>query len=177
LRDTIFLLFQSAAALSWAKEKSEAFTLKFLEVVEMYNNLSGQYNDLKKEAETRDTENARLKKKVEDLEALISAREKELKDAQYRADSYEEKSTSIKLFTTVKVRAKKTKEFSEGKATDWDPAAAASAWEEIKLLYSDSEGEEEYKTEDASPSQHSPRGTQVVAAELGVGVVLEELVK
>ena len=73
--------------------------------METYNKLSDQYNTFKKSADAKDGENARLKKKVEDLEALISSRDKELKEAQYRADYYEDKSTSMKLFTTVKVRA------------------------------------------------------------------------
>ena len=145
----------------------------------MHNKLSDQYNVLKKSAEAKEGENARLKKKIEDLEALISARDKELKDAQYRADYYEDRSTSMKLFTTVKVRAEMMKEFSEGRATDWDPVAAASAWEEMKLLYSDSEGEDEQATEGAGPSQTSPRGTQGEETELGdaTGVVIEDVVE
>ena len=125
------------------RKKSEASARQFSEAVESYNNLFGQYNDLKKGADAKDAKNARLKKKIEVLEALVSARDKALKDAQYRADYYEDRSTSMKLFTTVKVRAKMVKEFSEGKATAWDLAAASSAWEEMKLLYSDSEGEDE----------------------------------
>ena len=147
--------------------------------METYNKLSDQYNALKKSADAKDGENARLKKKVEDLEALISARDKELKDAQYRVDYYEDRSTSMKLFTTVKVRAEIMKEFSEGRATDWDPVAATSAWEEMKLLYSDSEGEDEQVTEGAGPSQTSPCGTQGKENELGdaTGVVIEDVVE
>ena len=63
-------------------------------------------------------ENIRLKKKVEELEAIFSIQDKELADAQYKADYYEDKSTSMKLFTTVKVRAEMTREFSEGKAVN-----------------------------------------------------------
>ena len=81
----------------------EASTRQFFEAVESYNNLSGQYNDLKKDADTKGEENVRLKKRVEDLEALMSVREKELKDAQSKADYYEDRSTSMKLYTTVKV--------------------------------------------------------------------------
>ena len=145
----------------------------------MYNKLSDQYNVLKKGVDAKDGENARLKKKVEDLEALISARDKDLKDAQYKADYYEDRSTSMKLFTTVKVRAEMMKEFSEGKATGWDLAAASSAWEEMKLLYSDSEGEDEHATEDAEPSQPSPRGDQGEATELAgtTDVVIEDVVE
>ena len=71
------------------------------------------------------------------------------------------------------------KEFSEGKATAWDLAAASSAWEEMKLLYSDSEGEDEHATEDAGPSQTSPHRTQGEETELGdaSGVVVEDVVE
>ena len=130
--------------MSRAKEKSEVSTRKFSEAVKSYNNLSGQHNDLKKDADA--------KKKVEDLEALMSVREKELKDSQSKVEYYEDKSTSMKLYTTVKVRAEMTKEYSEGKATTWDPAAASSAWEEMKLLYSDSKGEDDQDVEDIRPS-------------------------
>ena len=72
-----------------------------------------------------------------------------------------------------------TKEFSEGKAANWDLAVASSAWEEMKLLYSDSEGEDEQATEEVGPSQPSPRGTQGEAAELGdaTKVVIEDVVE
>ena len=69
----------------------------------MYKNRSSQYNVLKKDVNVKEEENARLKKRVEDLEALMTAREKELKDAQFKVEYYEDKSTSMKLFTTVKV--------------------------------------------------------------------------
>ena len=68
----------------------------------MYKNRSSQYNVLKKDVNVKEEENARLKKRVEDLEALMSVREKELKDAQFKAKYYEDKSTSMKLFTTIK---------------------------------------------------------------------------
>ena len=86
---------------------------------------------------------------MEELESLVSARDKELTDARYKADYYEDKSTSMKLFTTVKVREEMTKEYSEGKATNWDLAVASLAWEEMKLLYSDLEGEDDQGAEDA----------------------------
>ena len=71
------------------------------------------------------------------------------------------------------------KEFSEGKATAWDLEAASSAWEEMKLLYFDSEGEDEHATEDAGPSQTSPHRTQGEETELGdaSGVVVEDVVE
>ena len=45
----------------------------------------------------------------------------------------------------VKVRAEMVKDYKEGRASTWDPEAAYSAWEKIKLLYTDSEGEEDQK--------------------------------
>ena len=93
-------------------------------------------------------ENIRLKKRVEDLEALMSVREKEMKDAKYKVEYYEDKSTSMKLFTTMKVRAEMTRDFSEGKASTWDLAAASSAWEEMKLFFSDLEGKDAQNVEE-----------------------------
>ena len=124
-------------------------------------------------------DNVRLKKKVEELEALVSVWDKELADAWYKVDYYEDKSTSMKLFTTVKIRAEMTKEYSEGKVANWDLAAASSAWEEMKLLYSDSEGEDDQGVEDIGPSQNSLRGTQGDVAELGDGggVFVEDVVE
>ena len=136
-------------------------------MAETYNKLSGQYNDIKKSIDSKDAENTRLKKKVEELEADVSARDKALKDAQYRADYFEDKSMSMKLFTTVKIRAEMVKEFSEGKATAQDLEAASTAWEEMKLLYSDSEGEEEHATEDPGPSQIPSHGAPGEEAEFG----------
>ena len=159
--------FQSAAALSWAKEKSETSARNLSEMAETYNKLSGQYNDLKKSIDLKDAENARLKKKIEELEVDVSARDKALKDAQYKADYFEDRSMSMKLFTTVKIRAEMVKEFSEGKTTAWDLEAASKAWEEMKLLYSDSEGEEEHATEDPGASQIPPHGAQVEETEVG----------
>ena len=148
-------------------------------MAETYNKLSGQYNDLKKGIDLKDAEIARLKKKVEELEADISVRDKAVKDAQYRADYFEDRSTSMKLFTTVKIRAEMVKEFSEGKAAAWDLEVASKAWEEMKLLYSDSEGEDEQATEEAGPSQSSPCGAQGEEAEPGgaTGVVVEDVVE
>ena len=79
------------------------FAQKFFEAVKSYNNLSSQYKVLKKDADVKEDENACLKKRVEDLETFLSARENEIKDAQFKAEYYEDKSTSMKLYTTVKV--------------------------------------------------------------------------
>ena len=73
------------------------------------------------------------------------------------------------------------KEYSEGKASSWDPVAASSAWEEMKLLYSDSEGEDEQNVEENNrPSRASPSGTQGAVTGSGVGeenVVVEDVVE
>ena len=54
-----------------------------------------------------------------------------------------------------------TREYSEGKASSWDPVAASSAWEEMKLLYFNSEGEDNQNVEeDVGPSRVSPSRTQ-----------------
>ena len=50
---------------------------------------------------------------------------------------------SIKLFTMVKVRVEMVKDYMEGKMSTWDPKANFSAWNKMKLLYSDCEGEED----------------------------------
>ena len=143
------------------RDKSEASARQFSEAVESYNNLFGQYNDLKKDADVKGEENIRLKKRVEDLEALMSVWEKELKDAQVKAEYYEDKLTSMKLFTTVKVQAEMARDYSEGKASSWDLVAASSAWEEMKLLYSDSKGEDDQNVEeDVGSSRVSLSGTQ-----------------
>ena len=69
------------------------------------------------------------------------------------------------------------KEFSEGKATTWDLEAASKAWEEMKLLYSDSEGEEEQATDDPGPSQIPPHGAQGEETEFSdeSGAVVEDV--
>ena len=69
----------------------------------MHNNLSSQFNELKRNANAKGEENTRLKKKVEDMQATLSARETELEEVRSRAEHYEDKSMSMKLFTTVKV--------------------------------------------------------------------------
>ena len=84
-------------------------------------------------------ENVCLKKKLEEVEAALSAQETELKKVKSKAEYYEDKSTSMKLFTTVKVRAEMLKEYTKGKFFAWDPEDAFSTWEQMKLLYSDSE--------------------------------------
>ena len=71
----------------------------------MYNNLYEKFNELKFTADDKGKENVRLKKKLEEVEAILSTREAELKEVQSKVEYYDENSTSIKMFTTVKVRA------------------------------------------------------------------------
>ena len=74
-----------------------------------------------------------------------------------------------------------TREYSEGKASSWDPVAASSAWEEMNLLYSDSEGEDKQTVEeDAGPNRVLPSGTHGVVTGSRAGeedVVVEDVVE
>ena len=97
-----FLLFQNTACLSWVKEKSEASTQKLTEAILVHNLLSEKYNELKSSVDLKESENARLKKKLKEVEVAFSAREAELKKVESKAEYYEDKSMSIELFTTVK---------------------------------------------------------------------------
>ena len=63
------------------------------------------------------------------MKATLSAREDEFKKVEFNVEYYKDKSISIELFTTIKVRAKMLKEYTEGKNYSWDPEAALSAWE------------------------------------------------
>ena len=87
----------------------------------------------------------------------------------------------MKLFTIVKVQAEMMREYSEGKASFWDPVAASLAWEEMKLLYSNSEGEDEQNVEeDTGPSRALPSGTQGAVTGFGVGeedVIVEDVIE
>ena len=64
---------------------------------------------------------------------------------------------SIKLFTTVKVRAEMVKHYKEGRMLTWDPEVAYSAWEKMKLLYSDSKGEEDQEAVEQVSQGHPNR--------------------
>ena len=73
-----------------------------------------------------------------------------------------------------------TKEYSKGKSSTWDSIATSSAWEEMKLLYSDSEGEADQDVKDIGPSRVSPSGTHAEMASLGdggEGVIVEDVVE
>ena len=116
------------------------------------------------------------------MEAAYSTQNAELKEVWSKAEYLEDKSMSIKLFTTVKVRVEMVKEYKEGKLLDWDPKAAFSAWEKMKLLYSDSEGEEDQEmAERVDHGQSGPSGAEDLASGFGADareeVVVEEIVE
>ena len=162
------------AALSWAKQKSKESARKLVEAVQTHNNLSVKYNELEVASDETKRENARLKKKLEEADAELFAQEIELKEAKSKAEHFEDKSTSMKLFTTVKVRTEMLKEYKEGQFSTWDPEAAFSAWEQMKLLYYDSKGEEEQQVDEpAGSSRVNPSGLKNVVP--GSGVAEEEV--
>ena len=147
-------------------------------MVQAHNNLSDRFNKFKYEVDSKESENVLLKKRVEELEATYSIQNAELKELWSKVEQLEDKSMSIKLFTTVKVRAEMVKEFKEGKTSDWDPEAAFSAWEKMKLLYLDFEGEEDQEmAERADCGQSGPSGAEYLAsgsgAAAGEDVVVE----
>ena len=122
------------------------------------------------------SENARLSKKLKEVEAALSAQEAELKKVETKAEYYDEKSTSIELFTTVKVHAEMLKEYTEGKISSWDSEVAFSAWEKMKTLYSESNGEgEQQEVEPVVPSR--PRDGAYGSRAANEEVVVEEVVE
>ena len=129
------------ASLSWVKEKSEASTRKFAEAIQEHNTLCENYNELKSFADLKESENARLSKELKEVKAALSSREAEFRKVESKAEYYKDKSTSIKLFTTVKVRAELLKEYTEGRISSWDTKVTFSAWKKMKTLYSESEEE------------------------------------
>ena len=97
------------------KERCENFARKLAKAVQSHNNISEKYNELKASSDLMKNENARLTRKLKESEAVLSAWEAEFKKVESKAEYYEDKSTSIELFTTVKVRAEMLKEYTEGK--------------------------------------------------------------
>ena len=98
----------------------------------MHNEIFNKYNELKSFADLIKNENAYLSKNLKAAEATLAAKEAELKQVESKAEYYEDKSTSIKLFTTVKVYTEILKEYSEGKISSWDPEVAFAAWGEYE---------------------------------------------
>ena len=109
------------------KEKCEASTRRFAEAVQVHNNISDKYNELKSFVDLMKSENARLSKNLKAAEVALFAKEAKLKQVEFNAKYYEDKSTSINLFTIVKVHADMLKEYSEGKISSRDPEAAFAA--------------------------------------------------
>ena len=107
------------AFFSQLKEKYEAFARKVTEVVQAYNDISRKYNELQNVVDLMKNENAHLTKSLNEAKATISVREAELKRAEQQTEYYEDKSSSTEMFTTIKVRAKMMKEFTEGKTSLW----------------------------------------------------------
>lgn len=63
---------------------------------------------------------------------MLAARRRELKEVKKRAEHFEDKCTSIEMFTNIKVHAEMMKEFADGKASSWDVETEQVAWEKIK---------------------------------------------
>ena len=90
----------------------------------MHKDISKNYNELQSSADLMKSEKARLSKNLIVAEATLSTKEAELKRVESKVEYYEDKSTSIGLFTTVKVHAEMLKEYYEGKTSSWDPKVA-----------------------------------------------------
>ena len=170
-----FLLFQSVSSLTWVKEKCETYAQKLVEAVQAHNNISEKYNELKASSNHMKNENAHLTRKLKESEVALSTQEVEFKKVESKAKYYEDKSTSIELFTTVKVHAKMLKEYTEGKLSSWDPKAAFPAWEKMKTLYSGSDEEgDQQKVKPAGSSGSDPSGARDGVS--GSGATGEEVV-
>ena len=102
---------------TWLKEKFEDLTLKFNESVQSLNDSSKKYNDLKSGHDKLKGDHSTLAQKYKDSQAVLFAREAELEKVKERADYYEDKCTSIEMYTTVKLRAEAMKQYSEGQAS------------------------------------------------------------
>ena len=125
----------------------------------MHNILSEKYNEPTTSANHKERENAHLGKELKKVKAALFVWEAKFKKVESKAEYYEDKSTSIKLFTTVKVHAEMLKEYIEGKISTWDLEAAFSAWEKMKALYLDSEKEKDrLVVKPAGPSGSDPSG-------------------
>ena len=109
------------SSVSWLKYKYEASTQKVVEIVQAYNEISNKYNELNSTADLMKRKNAFLLKSLKAVEETFSIQEAELKQVEWHAEYYEDKSSSIEMHTTVKVRAKMLKEYIERKTFSWDP--------------------------------------------------------
>ena len=89
----------------------------------MHNELSKKYNELSSTVDLLKSENAHLSKRLKEEEGSITVREAELKRFKQRAEYYEDKSSSIEMYITVKVRTEMMREYLGGKASSWDTEA------------------------------------------------------
>ena len=91
--------------------------------MQAYNDIASKYNELQIDSELMKSENSHLTKKIKEDEAIISVREVVLKKVERKVEYYEEKSSSIEIFMTVKVCVEMINEFTEGKSYSWNPEA------------------------------------------------------
>ena len=124
------------------------------------NEISKKYNELHSAMDLMKSENAHLTKSLKEVETTISVRVAELKRVEWHADYYEDKSSSIKMYTTVKVRAEIMKKFAKGKTSSWNPEAAFKSSEKMKTLYSESEEEDELQSV-AFVGNNEPSGAEL----------------
>ena len=106
--------FWTMSSLTWLRDKYKAFAQKVVEIGQAHNEISSKYNELKSTTNLMKNENTRLSKILKVTEATLSVREAELKRVEQRAEYYEDKYSSIEIFTTIKVHADMLKEFSRG---------------------------------------------------------------
>ena len=171
------MFFQALSSIIWLKDKHEAFAQKLVEVVQSHNQVSEKFNELKSSADLLKSENTRLSKSLKEAETTIFVREAELKKVEQKAEYYEDKSSSMKMYTTVKIYAEMKRQFLDGKASSWDTKASFKSWEKMKTLYSKSEGENEHQEASVEPtgtSGNDPSGQKDGSS--GSGVVEEEVV-
>ena len=93
------------------------------------------------------------------MKAAFSTQEAKFKKVESKAKYYKDKSTSIELFTTVKVCAEMLKEYIEGRISSWDTEVAFSTWEKMKTFYSESDEEgDQQEVEPINSSESDPSG-------------------
>ena len=114
-----------------------------MEAIQAHNKVLRKYNELNSTADLLKSENACLSKSLKKAEATISLREVELKQVEQRVEYYQDKSSSMEMYTTVKIRVEMMRDFLDEKASSWDIKAISALGEKMKTLYSESEGEDE----------------------------------
>ena len=114
-----------------------------METTQVHNEILNKYNQLNSIADLMKSKNAHLSKILKVAEATLSLQKAELNQVEQQAKYYKDKSSSIKMYTMVKVRVEMLKEYTKGKTSSWDPEVAFKAWEKMNTLYSEFEGEDE----------------------------------